>query len=70
MKRSLQMTQEFHQRTQTENTISNLQRFRVSLDQFDISPDGTKTQLHEPVRYRFDLVFSNAHGLEGCKACL
>jgi hypothetical protein len=70
MKRSLQMTQEFHQRTPTENTISNLKRFRVSLDQFDVSPDGTKTQLHEPVRYRFDLFFSNAHCLEGCKACL
>ena len=64
------MTQEFHQRTPTENTISNLKRFRVSLDQFDVSPDGTKTQLHEPVRYRFDLFFSNAHCLEGCKACL
>ena len=70
MKRSLQMTQEFHQRTPTENTISNLKRFRVFLDQFDVSPDGTKTQLHEPVRYRFDLFFSNAHCLEGCKACL
>ena len=64
------MTQEFHQRTPTENTISNLKRFRVFLDQFDVSPDGTKTQLHEPVRYRFDLFFSNAHCLEGCKACL
>jgi hypothetical protein len=70
MKRSLQMTQEFHQRTPTENTISNLKRFRVFLEQFDVSPDGTKTQLHEPVRYRFDLFFSNAHCLEGCKACL
>ena len=75
----LQMTQEFHQqrklkRTHTEESecsiISNLKKFRVTLDQFDVSPDGTRTQRLEPVRYRFDLFLSNAHCLEGCENCL